>query len=132
MEKSGEPSKWNTKQNKPMTMTIDEFIQRRVLPEHQAIVATIRQLMRKIASSTKEVIAYGILAWKGKRIIAVISPTKKDITFAFSRGAEFDDKYGFLRGVGKVSKHIKIKNVKEVNKSALRYYVKQALKLDAK
>ena len=62
----------------------------------------------------------------------VISPTKKDITFAFSRGAEFKDKYALLKGVGKVSKHVKIKDLDTVNQEALRYYIKQALELDAR
>lgn len=90
----------------------------------------IRKLMRETAPGAQEVISYGILAWRGKRILAVISPTKKDITFAFSRGAEFEDKYGLLQGVGKVSKHVKIKTLKDANQAALRYYIKQALKLD--
>ncbi len=88
--------------------------------------------MRDYAPDVQEVISYGIPSYRAKRIIAVISPTKKDITFAFSRGAEFEDKYGLLRGVGKVSKHVKIKNLADLNKDALRYYVKQALELDAK
>ena len=113
-----------------MTMTVDEFVKQRVLPEHQGIVAMIRQLMRQVAPGAKEAIAYGIPVWKGRRILAVISPTKKDITFSFSRGAQFEDKYGLLRGVGKSSKHIKIKYVEDVNKTALRYYIKQALKFD--
>jgi Domain of unknown function (DU1801) len=62
----------------------------------------------------------------------VISPTKKDITFSFSKGAEFEDKYGLLQGVGKVSKYVKIKNLKEANKAVLKYCIKQALKLDKK
>jgi hypothetical protein len=65
-------------------------------------------------------------------MLAVISPTKKDITFAFSRGAEFEDKFGLLKGVGTVSKHVKIKDLKTVNKDALRYYIRQALEFDAK
>ena len=32
----------------------------------------------------------------------------------------------------KVSKHIKIKKLQEVNKTTLKYYIKQALKLDKK
>ncbi len=64
-------------------------------------------------------------------MLAVVSPTKKDITFAFSRGAEFEDRFGLLRGVGKVSKHVKIKRLEEANKGALRYYIEQALKLDS-
>jgi hypothetical protein len=112
--------------------SVDDFVGRRVAPEHQAIVAALRKMMRECAPTAKEQISYGIPAWKQIRIIAVISPTKKDVTFAFSRGAEFSDKYGLLRGVGKVSRHVKIKTLKDINKTALRYYIKQALKLDAK
>jgi len=36
--------------------------------------------------------------------MAVISPAKTHITLAFSRGAEFEDKYGLLEGVGKYPK----------------------------
>jgi hypothetical protein len=85
-----------------------------------------------MAKNAKEEISYGIPVYKGKRSLAVISPTKKGITFAFSRGAEFEDKYGLLQGVGKVSKHVRIKSLDDVNVTALRYYIKQALKLDAK
>lgn len=88
--------------------------------------------MREMAPNAKEVISYGVPAWRGDKILAVISPTKKDITFAFSRGAEFKDNYGLLKGVGKVSKHVKIKSLDEVNKEVLKYYVKQALEFDAK
>jgi hypothetical protein len=111
--------------------TVDEFIKQKVLPEHREIVNRLRKLMREVAPDTKEEISYGILGWRGNLMLAVISPTKKDITLAFSRGAEFEDKYGLLRGVGKVSKHVKVKNPEEINKEALEYYIKQALELDA-
>jgi len=113
-------------------MTVDDFVKTKVLPEFQPVVALIRELMRECAPSAQETISYGIPAFKAKRILAVISPTKKDITFAFSRGAEFEDRYGLLRGVGKVSKHVKIKNLAQVNEEALRYYIQQALELDGK
>jgi hypothetical protein len=111
---------------------VDEFVKHKVLPQYQDIVAAIRGLMRECAPDAQEVISYGIPVYKGKRGLAVISPTKKDITFSFSRGAEFEDKYGLLQGVGKVSKHVKIKDLKDINKDALRYYIKQALELDTK
>jgi hypothetical protein len=112
--------------------TVDEFIKYRVQPEHHEIVEKLRELMREVAPNAREVITYGILAWRGNLMLAVISPTKKDITFAFSKGAEFEDKYGLLKGVGKVSKHVKIKNLEDIDKAALEYYIQQALKLDAK
>ena len=110
--------------------TVDEFMKFKVALEHHEIVNELRELMRDLAPDAEEVISYGILAWRGKRVLAVISPTKKDITLAFSQGAEFEDQYGLLRGVGKVSKHVKIKSLQDINKEALAYYIKQALKLD--
>ncbi len=112
--------------------TAEEFIEQKVLPEYRDIVEMLRALMRETAPNAKEVITYGILAWRGKLMLAVISPTKKDITFAFSHGAEFEDKFGLLKGVGTVSKHVKIKDLKTANKDALRYYIRQALEFDAK
>jgi hypothetical protein len=113
-------------------VTVDEFVKVKVLPEYRGIVKALRSLMRQYAPAAEETISYGIPAYKGRRILAVISPTKKGITLAFSRGAEFEDKYGLLEGVGKVSKNVRISDLKGVNKAALRYYIKQALKLDSK
>jgi hypothetical protein len=115
-----------------MTTTVDEYVDTRIRPEQRAIVMMLRTLMRECAPHAQEMITYGIPAWKGRRMLAVISPTKKDITFAFSRGAGFTDKYRLLKGVGKVSKQVKIKDLDSVNKEALRYYIKQAVKLDAR
>jgi hypothetical protein len=113
-------------------LTVDDFVSTKVLPELQPIVSMIRELMKEYAPNVKEAISYGIPAYQGKRILAVISPTKKDITFSFSRGAQMEDKYDLLRGVGKSSRHVKIKKLAEANKEALRYYIQQALELDEK
>jgi hypothetical protein len=110
--------------------TVDDFVATRVLPEHRETVARIRELMRSHAPAVSEVITYGIPGYRRRRIIAVISPTKMDITFSFSRGAQMEDRYGMLRGVGKSSKHIKIKSPADFNATAVRYYVKQAVALD--
>jgi hypothetical protein len=112
--------------------SVDEFIQARVLPEFHPVVALIRALMQECAPEVTELVSYGIPAYKGRKILAVISPTKKDITFSFSRGGQFEDKYGLLRGEGKSSRHVKIKNVATANLEALRYYIHQAVALDAR
>lgn len=113
-----------------MAITVDEFVKKRVLPEYQGIVAALRALMKEYAPDAREEISYGIPAFRGTRILAVISPTKKGITLAFSRGVEFEDKHGLLEGVGKVSKNVRFSNVGEINRTAMRYYIKQAVKLD--
>jgi uncharacterized protein YdhG (YjbR/CyaY superfamily) len=112
--------------------SVDIFIKARVLPEFQPVVALIRELMKECAPEAQEVISYGIPAYRIKRIIAVISPTKKDITLSFSRGVQFTDKYGLLRGEGKSSKHVKLKDPARANLDALRDYIHQAVELDKK
>jgi hypothetical protein len=81
-------------------MTVDEFVKTKVLPEFQPVVAMVRELMREMAPDTTEAIRYGIPSYKGRKIFAVISPTKKDITLSFSHGGEFEDKFDLLRDMG--------------------------------
>ena len=111
--------------------TVDDFIASRVLPELRPVVERIRELMKECAPNAQEIISYGIPAYRVRNIIAVISPTKKDITLAFSRGAVFEDKYMLLKGVGNVSKNLKLKRVSEIDKDLMNYYIQQALRLDA-
>ena len=112
-------------------ITVDQFVKTRVLPKYQPIVEELRALIGQLAPDLKEVMSYGIPNYRGKRGVAVISPAKTHITLAFSRGAEFEDVYGLLEGVGKVSKNLRFREVKDINKEALRYYIQQALKFDA-
>jgi uncharacterized protein YdhG (YjbR/CyaY superfamily) len=113
-------------------LTVDEFVKTRVLPELQPVVVMLRELMREMAPDATEEISYGIPMYQGRKIVAFINPTKKDSTFGFSHGGEFEDKFNLLRGTGKVSKHIKIKNLQSVNKDALHYSIRQALAYDEK
>jgi len=111
-------------------MTVDEFVKARVAPEFQPVVAMLRKLMHETVPEAKEQISYGIPMWKRNRIFVFMNPTKKDITFGFSRGLSFDDKYGLLKGVGKVGRHIKVKNTKDISREVLEYYIRQAVKFD--
>jgi hypothetical protein len=113
-------------------MTVDDFVKTRVLPEFQPIVTMIRELMKESAPAAEEGISYDMPVFKTKRILACISPNRNGITFSFSRGIQFEDKYNLLKGVGKASRHVKIKDLAGANKDALRYYIKQALEFDAK
>lgn len=113
-------------------MTVDEFVSTRVPLELRPIVGALRTFMRKHAPLAQEEMGYGIPMYRGNKVLAVISPTKKDITFAFSRGAEFEDIFGLLSGAGTRSKHVKLKHLDDLNLPALRYYLEQAVALDRK
>ncbi|GII01946.1 DUF1801 domain-containing protein [Planobispora takensis] len=111
---------------------VDEFVRVKVAPEHRPIVAILRDLMKGHAPAAEEVIMYGSPAWKGSKALAIISVSKTHLTFAFERGAEFTDRYGLLEGVGKKTRHVKLKKVEDVNREALSDYITQAAELDAK
>src|ERR1700730_9213687 len=113
-----------------LAMTVDEFVAKKGLPEFRPAVAAIRSLMRASAPDAKEVMSYGLPMYIRKATLAWISPSKTGIKFGFTYGGAFEDRYGLLRGAGKHAKHVRMKNLGEVNKPALRYYIKQALKLD--
>jgi len=117
---------------KESAVTVDEFVQTNVLPGLRDVVALIREYMGELAPDAQEIISYSMPVYKGKRIFAYVSPSRKDITFGFSRGIQMEDRFNLLKGAGKVSKHIKFKNVGGVNKEVLAYYVNQALDLDKK
>jgi hypothetical protein len=111
-------------------MTVDEFVLSKVLPEFRPVVAAIRKVMKESAPGVSEVISYGIPMYRLNKPVAWINPGKTGITFGFRQGASFADKYRLLRGTGKHARHVRMKNAAEVNVVALRYYIKQALKLD--
>ncbi|HYR49528.1 MAG TPA: DUF1801 domain-containing protein [Candidatus Eisenbacteria bacterium] len=111
-------------------MTVDEFVASKVLPEFRPVVASIRRVMKESAPGVHEVISYGIPMYGLKRPLAWINPSKTGITLGFRQGASFADRYGLLRGTGKHAKHVRMRNLGEVNVPALEYYIKQALKLD--
>lgn len=109
---------------------VDAFIAEKVLPQYRGIAEKLRALMADCAPEAREVISYGVPMWRLKRMIAVLSPTKKGITFALSQGAHFEDRYGLLEGVGNRSKNVRMKSLDDWNEEALRYYVAQAIAHD--
>ncbi|MGI8335887.1 DUF1801 domain-containing protein [Actinomadura scrupuli] len=110
---------------------IDQYVKEQLQPEHQDIVAILRELMKACAPGSEEVIRYGSPAWKDRNFLAIISRSKTHVTFAFERGAEFDDAHGLLEGTGKRTRHVKIKSVADMDRDALRDYIGQAVRLDA-
>ena len=113
------------------TDTVDAFVEEQVLPEFHDIVAMLRALMRECAPQATERISYGLPMWIGNSTLAWISPSKRDITFGFTYGREFEDRYGLLKGTGKHARHVKIRKLADANPEALRSYIRQALERDS-
>jgi hypothetical protein len=112
--------------------TVDEFVAQEVRPEFRGIVTELRALLRKHAPKATESIYYGLPMYTDGKPLAWISPSKTGIKLTFQMGASFEDKYGLLKNPSKHSKNVTMRTVEDVNKTALRYYIKQAVELSAK
>jgi hypothetical protein len=112
-------------------MTVDDYVNSKVPRQHRETVAMLRAVVRECAPHAEELVSYGMPVFKVTKIFAWINPTPKGITFGFARGLQFEDKFDLLRGTGKGSRHIKIKSPGSVDMAALRYYIGQAVALDA-
>jgi hypothetical protein len=112
-------------------MTVDQFVNAKVPPEFRPVVAAIRDLVRECAPKAREEFSYGMPVYKLKSLFAWINPPKKDVTFSFTRGNQIEDRYDLLGGTAKAgTRHVKMKNLGDLNKAALKYYIRQAVKLD--
>jgi hypothetical protein len=109
---------------------IDEYVATHLTGAQADIVRDVRALMARHAPAAREVISRGSPAWQGTKVIAIISRSRTHITLAFTRGAEFDDPHGLLDGVGKTTRHVKLKKPSDVEEARLADYVRQAVALD--
>lgn len=119
-----------------MENIIDTFIKEKVLEPYQPIVHKFRRLLQSEFPTLKEEMRggtekyYGVPVYRLKRIIITLSPTKKGITFSFSEGKQFEDKYGLLEGQGNKSLNLRLENEAAYSDEILSYYIKQAIDFD--
>lgn len=117
-------------------LTVDEFIKEKVLPEYRPLVEAFRALVKKDFPQLQEEMRGGTEAYYGTpvyrldHILITISPTKQGITYAFSEGRQFEDKYKMLEGVGNKTLNIRLKDISEFDAAKMSYYIAQAIKIE--
>ena|SRR6266849_9266783 len=111
-------------------MTVDEFVKTKVSPEFRPIVAKIRSVMKECAPQAHEAFSYRMPTYGLPKPIAWINASKTGITLGFREGVYFEDRYGLLGRPSKHSMNVRMKSLDDVNVPALKYYIKQALKID--
>lgn len=115
---------------------VEEFIEEKVLPEYRPLVEAFRTLVKQDFPQLKEEMRggteayYGTPVYRYNHILVTISPTKHGITYAFSEGKKFEDKYKMLEGVGNKTLNIRLKSIEEFDISKMSYYLEQAIKIE--
>jgi hypothetical protein len=95
----------------------DEHILELVKALRDLIQWTIPDLIEQV-DRPADMLAYGT-AKTYKGMVCVITINRGYVNLGFPRGAELDAPPGLLEGTGKKARHVKIRDMEEVNNTAL-------------
>jgi hypothetical protein len=110
--------------------TVDQYIQT-LSPEHAAIVSELRALVRRAAPKATEAFKWAQPVYEFNGPAIWIKAYKNYVNIGFWRGALMHDQSGLLEGDGERMRHVKLEAVKDIKKSAISNYIKQAIALNA-
>lgn len=104
-------------------------------PVVQEIATALRALIFDVLAETVEVpwevqkiIGYGTGPKKMTEHFCWIQPNKAHVNLGFNYGAELPDPDSLLEGTGKLFRHIKMRSVADVKRSAVRKLLEKAWK----
>lgn len=109
--------------------TVDEYAAGLEGWQAEAIIA-IRQIVREAAPNASESIKWAQPVYEENGPFAWIKAYKSYVNFGFWRGSQLTDPKGLLQGDGDRMRHVKIASLSDVNKPALKRFVKEAARLN--
>ncbi len=102
-------------------------------PEVQALARAGRALLADVMPGITEVpwarqkiAGYGVGPKKMSEHFCYLAPFKRHLNFGFFYGAHLADPQGLLEGAGKDLRHVKIRNLSDLEQPALRQLVEDA------
>jgi hypothetical protein len=118
-----------------MSDQLDDFLSS-YSREAREIVLCLRKLILDVFPQGVEqidpksgIITYGFNT-TFKSLVFAIAPHMKHVNLMFSKGTEIPDHSKLLAGTGKKARHVRIRSEAETEESALRNFLKEALKLN--
>ncbi len=92
---------------------IDQYMDdlQRSNPDHYELVQQLRQIALAVAPDTSERIMYGGIMIAGPTDFCGFFWSKKHVSIEFSRGCDLTDVNGVLEGTGKIRRHIKVRDL---------------------
>ncbi len=99
-----------------------------VSPEKYQILNALRKIIFDINTNTEERMMYGGIMFSSGEDFGGIFASKNHISFEFSQGYKMNDPQKLLEGAGKFRRHLKIKNIEDIEAKQVNFFVKQAIK----
>ncbi|MEP7196361.1 MAG: DUF1801 domain-containing protein [Saprospiraceae bacterium] len=105
----------------------DEQVVKNVLMLRNILMANLPEIKEQLDVPAR-MIAY-TYGQKYSELITVMIPSKKGLKLGFNRGVMLTDPERLLLGKGKISRYVEIKSKEQINSSALKELIKNALQL---
>ena len=96
-------------------------------PKNKTIIKALRAFVKRTAPMLEESVKWGNGCWvNGKAPVAYVYSDKGFVQFGFFRGAALEDKKGLLEGKGQYVRHIKVRSVAGIDRTAFAALLRQA------
>ncbi|PKV62454.1 DUF1801 domain-containing protein [Pontibacter ramchanderi] len=94
--------------------------------KHKETLEALRQLVHDTVSGLTEEFKWGRPVFRANKDFAYLKTAKAYVTLGFFQFDKLNDPKGLLEGTGKDMRHIKIKNVLEIDRELLSDWFKAA------
>jgi hypothetical protein len=89
-------------------------------------VKRLRKLVQAVAPGCSERFMYGGIMLAGPTDFCGFFSSKKHVSIEFSRGCDLTDEHGVLEGAGKLRRHIKVRELGDLDAKHVGDYIAQA------
>ncbi|WP_249871802.1 DUF1801 domain-containing protein [Oceanobacillus saliphilus] len=110
---------------------VDQFIEE--LPDEiQTITDTLRNIILKSSPELKEEFKWSMPNYSYNGLVCYLQASKKHVNLGFHKGNELEvkDMDELLQGNGKTMRHIRIKNMEEINRDSFTILIRAAVALN--
>lgn len=96
-------------------------------PKNQKLIRALRKFVQGVAPKLEESVKWGNGCWvKGKDPVAYVYSDADWVQFGFFRGATLGDPQKLLEGKGQYVRHIKVRQVADIDEKAFGALLRQA------
>jgi hypothetical protein len=101
------------------------------LPSQKKTISALRKLVRSTFPTLTESVKWGNGVWLGEEWPVLFLHAKSDhLQFGFFGGSGLTDPKKLLQGSGKYIKHVKVFGLSDIDESALKKLIRQAVKAE--
>jgi hypothetical protein len=98
-------------------------------PLNRSIICALRQFVTHVAPRLSEAVKWGNGCWVGKSgPVAYVYSAPDHVQFGFFRGSSLKDPKGLLNGQGQYVRHIKVRDVSQIDERAFGALLRQAVR----